>query len=242
MKAVRGLIVAVGLFLATAGILLAALSSPFSALGQSKQVDLLAFDTPKGAAPPMAKLEGWETAIIQAVDLDVLALPQTLTNTSYLPLILNSAMPAVPFPVMPGGFLEEALTGVFSGTTVIVDGGFTYPSDIYFLESVAPLRKPPVLTLTISATKSSKPDSPSLLRPATRLTSPTFRRPVLAACFVRQGYIIDPTTFISQDWLYAAVQPMLARYGHDGRPDGTHGRRLASLQWQEPRLVPQRRL
>lgn len=98
MKAVRGLTMAVGLLLATAGILLAALSSPFSAIGQSKQVDLLPFDTTKGAGPPLAKLEGRETDIIQAADPDVLALPQTLTNTGYLPLILNSAMPAVPFP------------------------------------------------------------------------------------------------------------------------------------------------
>jgi hypothetical protein len=38
MKAGRSLIVAVSLLLATAGILLAALSSPLSAIGQSKLV------------------------------------------------------------------------------------------------------------------------------------------------------------------------------------------------------------
>jgi hypothetical protein len=34
-------------------------------------------------------------------------------------------MPEAGFPVMPGGALEEALTGAYAGTTVVVDGPFT---------------------------------------------------------------------------------------------------------------------
>ena len=41
------------------------------------------------------------------------------------------------FAVMPGGYLERALTGEFAGTEVTVDGPFTNPDDIRFAESMA---------------------------------------------------------------------------------------------------------
>ncbi len=45
----------------------------------------------------------------------------------------TAEMAEVPFAVMPGGFLEQALNGDFAGTTVIVDGPFTNPDDVLFM-------------------------------------------------------------------------------------------------------------
>src|SRR3970040_808786 len=42
-----------------------------------------------------------------------------------------------PSPVMPGGELEKALGGAYTGTTVPVAGPFTAPDDQLFFESMA---------------------------------------------------------------------------------------------------------
>src|SRR5574340_135479 len=50
-----------------------------------------------------------------------------------------AAAPEVPFTVMPGGALEEAIKGTYSGTTVTVDGAFegNDPDGVKFDKSVA---------------------------------------------------------------------------------------------------------
>ena len=49
------------------------------------------------------------------------------------------ALPEVPFTVMPGGALEEAVKGTYSGTTVTVDGAFegNDPDGVKMSQSVA---------------------------------------------------------------------------------------------------------
>ena len=50
-----------------------------------------------------------------------------------------AAAPEAPFAVMPGGFLEKALAGEYTGTTVTVDGAFegNYPDGVKMDRSVA---------------------------------------------------------------------------------------------------------
>ncbi len=43
------------------------------------------------------------------------------------------------FPVIPGGFLEKAIAGEYSGTEVTVDGPFTDLDELRFEESMARL-------------------------------------------------------------------------------------------------------
>ena len=201
VKAVWSLIAAVGLLLATGGMLLTASCSPLSAIDQSRRVNLPAFDTTKGAGPPLANPKAQEFDIVQAVASYVVPLSDTLAYTSYLPLVLNSAVVAVPFPVMPGGFLEEALTGAFSGTTVIVDGGFTSPHDIYFSESVAAFEEATGITVNYIGNREFEASIFIRVEAGDAPDIADFARPGLVAAFARQGYIIDPTTWISQEWL-----------------------------------------
>ncbi|MBN1660652.1 MAG: carbohydrate ABC transporter substrate-binding protein, partial [Anaerolineae bacterium] len=42
----------------------------------------------------------------------------------------------VGFAVMPGGYLEKALAGEYTGTTVVVDGPFTDVDEVVFNESM----------------------------------------------------------------------------------------------------------
>ena len=48
----------------------------------------------------------------------------------------EAEMPEVSFPYPAGGYLEQALTGEYAGTTVTVDGPFTNPDDVLFAESM----------------------------------------------------------------------------------------------------------
>ena len=106
-----------------------------------------------------------------------------------------------PFPVMPGGFLERAVAGEFAGTEVTVDGPFTNPDDIRFAESMAAFEDATGITvnyigdkqfearITISVDAGDAPDIAD------------FPQPGAVATFARRGVIIDPTSWISEDWL-----------------------------------------
>jgi alpha-glucoside transport system substrate-binding protein len=110
-------------------------------------------------------------------------------------------MPTVDFAMMPGGYLERAVAGEFAGTTVTVDGPFTNPDDIRFAESMAAFEDATGITvnyigdktfearITISVDAGDPPDIAD------------FPQPGAVATFARQGHIIDPTTWISEDWL-----------------------------------------
>lgn len=105
------------------------------------------------------------------------------------------------FPVMPGGYLEKALAGEYAGTTVTVDGPFTNPDDVRFNESMAAFEEATGITvnyigdkqfearITISVDAGDAPDIAD------------FPQPGAVATFARRGAIIDPTTWISEDWL-----------------------------------------
>jgi alpha-glucoside transport system substrate-binding protein len=102
---------------------------------------------------------------------------------------------------MPGGFLQEALTGVFSGTTVIVDGGFTDPNDIYFFESVAAFEEATGITVNYIGDKQFEARISIMVDSGNPPDIADFARPGLVASFARRGHIIDPTIWISQEWL-----------------------------------------
>ncbi len=109
--------------------------------------------------------------------------------------------PTGDFTVMPGGYLERALTGEFAGTEVTVDGPFTNPDDLRFAESMAAFQDATGITvnyigdkqfearITISVDAGDAPDIAD------------FPQPGGVATFARRGEIIDPTTWISEDWL-----------------------------------------
>ena len=125
-----------------------------------------------------------------------------------------------PFPVMSGGFLEQAVNGDFAGTTVTVDGPFTNPDDVLFAESMKAFEEATGITvnyigdkefegrLSISVDAGNPPDIAD------------FPQPGLLANFARQGYIVDPTTWISEDWLKQQYNQSWLDMSQVESPDG----------------------
>ena len=107
------------------------------------------------------------------------------------------------FAVMPGGALEEALTGAFEGTTVTVDGAFegNDPDGVKMAESVKAFEEATGIDVNYIGNKEFEAtisvrvdagDAPDIV---------DFPQPGKAAQFVASGNIVDVTTFLSEEWL-----------------------------------------
>lgn len=107
------------------------------------------------------------------------------------------------FPVIPGGALEEALTRAFEGTTVTVDGAFEgndadgvkFEQGVKAFEDATGIDVNYIGNKEFEATISVRVDagdSPDIA---------DFPQPGKAAQFVRDGVVVDVTTFIPEDWL-----------------------------------------
>jgi alpha-glucoside transport system substrate-binding protein len=103
--------------------------------------------------------------------------------------------------VMPGGFLEKALAGEFSGTTVTVDGPFTNPDDIRFAESMAAFQDATGITVKYIGDKEFEARVSIAVDAGNPPDIADFPQPGKAETYSRQGHIVDPTTWISEDWL-----------------------------------------
>jgi len=113
------------------------------------------------------------------------------------------SMPDVSFDVMPGGALEEALKGTYSGTTVTVDGAFegNDADGVKFSESMKAFEDATGITVNYIGNKNFESsiairvdagDSPDVV---------DFPQPGLFAIFARNGNIVPVTDFIPDSWL-----------------------------------------
>ncbi|MGD9100682.1 MAG: extracellular solute-binding protein, partial [Anaerolineae bacterium] len=107
----------------------------------------------------------------------------------------------VDFAVMPGGFLEKALAGEYAGTTVTVDGPFTDPDDVLFFQSMEAFEEATGITVNYIGDKEFEGRLSIAVDAGDPPDIADFPQPGLLANFARQGFIVDPTTWISQDWL-----------------------------------------
>ena len=110
-------------------------------------------------------------------------------------------MPDVGFPVIPGGFLEKALAGEYAGTTVTVDGPFTDPDDVYFAQSMEAFEDATGITVNYIGDKEFEGRLSIAVDAGDPPDIADFPQPGLLANFTRQGLIVDPTSYIPQDWL-----------------------------------------
>ncbi|OGO34599.1 MAG: ABC transporter substrate-binding protein [Chloroflexi bacterium RBG_16_57_11] len=110
-------------------------------------------------------------------------------------------MPAGEFPVMPGGELEKALAGEYTGTTVVVDGPFTDADKVKFEESMKAFEEATGIDVNYIGSKEFEGSISIRVDAGDAPDIADFPQPGLLANFVRQGKIVDPTTFISEDWL-----------------------------------------
>jgi alpha-glucoside transport system substrate-binding protein len=106
-----------------------------------------------------------------------------------------------PFPVIPGGSLEKALAGEYAGTTVVVDGPFTDADEIKFKESYKAFEELTGITINYIGNKEFEGSIGIRVEGGDAPDIADFPQPGLLATFARQGYVIDPSTFIPEDWL-----------------------------------------
>jgi len=129
-------------------------------------------------------------------------------------------MAEVDFPVMPGGALEAALAGEYAGTTVTVDGPFTDPDDVLFLESTEAFEEATGITINYIGDKEFEGRISIAVDAGDPPDIADFPQPGLLGNFARQGHIVDPTTWIPQDWLEQQYNQSWLDMGTMEGPDG----------------------
>ena len=129
-------------------------------------------------------------------------------------------MAEVDFPVMPGGELEKALAGDYDGTTVVVDGPFTDADVVKFEESIQAFEEATGIDINYIGSKEFEGTISIRVDAGNAPDIADFPQPGLLARFVTQGKIIDPTTFISEDWLAQQYNQSWLDMANMEGPDG----------------------
>ncbi|MEW5987623.1 MAG: ABC transporter substrate-binding protein [Chloroflexota bacterium] len=111
------------------------------------------------------------------------------------------AMPEVGFAVMPGGELEKALHGDYKGTTVTVDGPFADEDILRFDKSVEPFETATGIDIQYVGGKEFEANISVRVDAGDAPDIADFPQPGLLGGFVRQGKVVDVSTFIAADWL-----------------------------------------
>jgi alpha-glucoside transport system substrate-binding protein len=131
-------------------------------------------------------------------------------------------MPEGDFSYFPGGFLEQALNGDFTGTEVTVDGPFTNPDDLRFFESMAAFEEATGIKVNYIGDKEFEARLSIAVDAGNAPDIADFPQPGKAAGYARQGYIVDPTSWIPEEWLDQQYNQswidMTTMEGPDGAP------------------------
>ena len=142
------------------------------------------------------------------------------------------------FMAMPGGALEAAMNGDYAGTTVVVDGPFTDEDAVKFDQSVSFFEEATGIDVNYIGSKEFEGSIAVRVEAGDAPDIADFPQPGLLATFVRQGYVVDPTTFISQEWLDQQYNPswlqMSQMPGEDGATQSAgiwHRFNAKSLVW-----------
>jgi alpha-glucoside transport system substrate-binding protein len=111
--------------------------------------------------------------------------------------------PEAPFTVMPGGALEEALKGTYTGTTVTVDGAFegNDPDGVKMDKSVAAFEDATGIDVNYIGNKEFEATISVRVDAGDAPDIADFPQPGKAAQFVAAGKVVDVTTFLPEDWL-----------------------------------------
>ena len=109
--------------------------------------------------------------------------------------------PEAGFAVPSGGFLERALTGEFEGTEVIVDGPFADADEVKFNKSMDAFEEATGITVNYIGNKEFEGSISIRVDAGDAPDIADFPQPGLLKNFVRTGKIVDPTSWMSEDWL-----------------------------------------
>jgi alpha-glucoside transport system substrate-binding protein len=105
------------------------------------------------------------------------------------------------FATIPGGFLERALAGEFSGTTVTLDGPFVDPDTVFLEQSMAAFEDATGITVNYVGDKEFEGRLAIAVEAGDPPDIADFPQPGALANYARQGEIVDPTTYIPESWL-----------------------------------------
>ncbi|HUM70115.1 MAG TPA: ABC transporter substrate-binding protein, partial [Chloroflexota bacterium] len=112
-------------------------------------------------------------------------------------------MPEVAFDYPPGGYLERAIQGEFTGTTVTVDGAFegNDVDGVKFSESMKAFEEATGIKVNYIGNKEFEGSIAIRVGAGDAPDIVDFPQPGLFANFVRSGDVIPVTEFISDEWL-----------------------------------------
>ncbi|MBP8000008.1 MAG: carbohydrate ABC transporter substrate-binding protein [Chloroflexi bacterium] len=118
-------------------------------------------------------------------------------------------MPAVDFAVMPGGALEEALKGTYTGTTVTVDGAFegNDPDGVKFDRSMEAFEAATGITVNYIGNKEFEGSISIRVDAGDAPDIVDFPQPGLFARFVRSGDVVPVSEYLSDEWLAQQYLP-----------------------------------
>jgi len=116
-------------------------------------------------------------------------------------------MAEVSFDYPAGGFLERAVNGEFEGTTVTVDGPFTDPDDVLFMQSMEAFEEATGITVNYIGDKEFEGRISISVDAGNPPDIADFPQPGLLANFARQGHVVDPTSYMSEEWLSQQYNP-----------------------------------
>jgi len=107
----------------------------------------------------------------------------------------------VDFGYPSGGFLERALAGEFEGTEVTVDGPFADADEVKFNKSMDAFEEATGITVNYIGNKEFEGSISIRVDAGDAPDIADFPQPGLLKNFVRTGKIVDPTSWMSEDWL-----------------------------------------
>jgi alpha-glucoside transport system substrate-binding protein len=110
-------------------------------------------------------------------------------------------MAEVDFPVIPGGFMERALKGEFSGTEITVDGPFADIDIVRFDQSMNPFEEATGITVTYLGSKEFETGIAVRVGAGDAPDIADFPQPGLVGKFAASGDLVDPTGWIPEEWL-----------------------------------------
>jgi alpha-glucoside transport system substrate-binding protein len=120
----------------------------------------------------------------------------------------------------PGGFLEKALAGEYSGTTLTVDGTQTDPDDLKMAEGWKAFEEATGITINYIGDKEFEARISIAIDAGQPPDIADFPQPALLGRFVEQGKVVDVNSFIPADWLKQQYNPAWLDMATMPGPDG----------------------
>jgi alpha-glucoside transport system substrate-binding protein len=130
-------------------------------------------------------------------------------------------------------FLARAMAGEFTGTKVIIDGPFTDQDEVKFNKGMAAFEEATGIDVQYIGSKEFEASISVRVDANNAPDIADFPQPGLLASFVRQGKVVDPTSFMSEEWLqHQYNQSWLDMAEMEGQTAGVwHRYNAKSLVW-----------